>query len=474
MQLDEGDSGYHRDLKPRQIRMIAIGGAIGTGLFLGAGGRLAGAGPGLIFVYAITGVFAFLMLRAMGELVLYRPSSGAVVSYAREFYGEKLAFVAGWMYWMLWAITSVVDVTAAAIYLRHWRLFAAVPQWVLALAALAVVLAANLVSVKVFGELEFWFAIVKVATLVVFLAVGVGIVTLRMPVDGHSTGPQLVGHAGGWLPHGLFPLAIVIVGVAFAYSGIELIGVTAGETENPAAIMPRAVNSVVVRILVFYIGAVLLLVLLLPYSDYRDTESPFVTFFSKLHVAGAENVVNFVVLTAALSSINAGMYSTGRILRSMAVRGTAPSFTARISRSGVPYGGVALTATVTLIGIVLNYLVPRQAFEIALNVSSLGTLTTWSVLVLCQLRLLRLSQRGVLQRPAFRMPLAPYSGYATLVFVVGVLVLMAVNHPIGTWTVASLAIIVPLLMGGWYLVRGRVVPPEASALRAALPPSRRQ
>lgn len=454
--VDRGDQGYHKDLKTRQIRMIAIGGAIGTGLFLGAGGRLANAGPSLVFVYAVTGFFAFLMLRAMGELVLYRPSSGSFVSYAREFIGERTAFVAGWMYWLLWAITSIVDVTAAAIYIHYWGGFTAVPQWALALAALCFVLFVNLLSVKVFGEMEFWFAIIKVAALVTFLVVGGIILALRFPVAGHQTGPALIAAHGGWLPSGMVPLVIVIVGVTFAYSGIELVGIAAGETAEPEKIMPRAINSVVWRILVFYVGSVLLLAMLLPYSDFRADQSPFVTFFDKIGVSGAGSVMNFVVLTAALSSLNAGLYSTGRILRSMAMSGAAPKFTARLTHRGVPAGGIMLTASVTLIGVGLNYIVPGQAFEIAINVSSLGTLTTWAVIVICQLKLLRMEKRGLVQRPEFRMPWAPWSSYLTLAFVLTVLVLMSMDYPVGTYTVASIVIIVPALMLGWRTVRSQV------------------
>ncbi|MDA3637679.1 MULTISPECIES: amino acid permease [Rhodococcus] len=455
--LLEGDGDYKKDLKTRQIRMIAIGGAIGTGLFLGAGGRLATAGPALVFIYAVTGFFAFLMLRAMGELVLYRPTSGSFVSYAREFYGEKMAFVAGWMYWMLWAITSIVDVTAAAIYVHYWHFFTSVPQWVLALAALAIVLFVNLLSVKVFGELEFWFAIIKVFALVSFLVVGGIILAFRFPVDGGSTGFSLITDNGGWLPNGALPLVVVIVGVTFAYSGIELVGIAAGETKNPEKVMPRAINSVIARIVIFYVGAVLLLVLLLPYTAYSASESPFVTFFTRLGIPGAGNVMNFVVLTAALSSLNAGLYSTGRVLRSMAMGGKAPRFTAKISKSGVPTGGILLTACITLIGVGLNYVVPEHAFEIAINVSSLGTLTTWAVIVLCQLSLHRRALRGELTRPSFRMPGSPYTSWATLGFVFCVLVLMGLDYPVGTYTVASIPLVALLLALGWFAVRKNIV-----------------
>lgn len=453
----EGDGDYKKDLASRQIRMIAVGGAIGTGLFLGTGGRLAAVGPALVPVYAVTGVFAFLMLRAMGELVLHRPTSGSFVSHAREFYGEKMAFVAGWMYWMLWAITSIVDVTAAAIYVHYWHFFTSVPQWMLALVALALVLTANLLSVKVFGELEFWFALIKVFALVAFLVVGAVVLAWRFPIEGESTGFGLILDHGGWLPKGALPLVVVFVGVTFAYSGIELVGIAAGETKNPEKMMPRAINSVIVRIVIFYVGSVLLLVLLMPFSRYSSGESPFVTFFTAIGIPGAGNVMNFVVLIAALSSLNAGLYATGRVLRSMAMSGNAPRFTARMSKSGVPTGGALLTAVVTLLGVGLNYVVPAYAFEIAVNVSSLGTLSAWTVIVLCQLKLQRRAARGELVRPAFRMPGAPYTSIATLGFVVGVLVLMLFDYPVGTYTVASLVVVVPLLVIGWLCVRRNVV-----------------
>ncbi|MCP9624591.1 amino acid permease [Nocardia otitidiscaviarum] len=455
--LTAEDSGYHKSLKPRQLQMIAIGGAIGTGLFLGAGGRLHSAGPSLFLVYLVCGIFVFFILRALGELVLHRPSSGSFVSYAREFFGEKAAFVAGWMYFLNWSMTGIVDTTAIATYLHYWGPFQPVAQWVLALGSLLIVLGINLVSVKWFGEMEFWAAMIKVAALVSFLVVGTIFFAGRFEVDGQPTGFGMVDAAGGWFPTGVLPLITVTSGVVFAYAAVEMVGIAAGETENPAKIMPRAINSVIMRIAVFYCGSVILLALLLPYTAYQAGESPFVTFFGKLGVAHMGSIMNFVVLTAALSSLNAGLYSTGRILRSMAMNGSAPTFTARMSRSGVPYGGILLTSCIALFGIWLNYVVPSQAFEIVLNVASLGILASWATIVLCQLKLYRWSQEGRAERPAFRMIGAPWTGILTLVFLVGVLVLMAFDYPVGTWTVASLAIIVPALAVGWLVARKRVL-----------------
>ncbi|BAH55464.1 amino acid permease [Rhodococcus opacus] len=449
----EGDDAYRKGLTPRHIRMIAIGGAIGTGLFLGAGGRIATAGPALVVAYAVTGLFAFFMLRAMGELVLHRPTSGSFVSYAREMYGDKLAFVAGWMYWIQWALASIVDVTAAAIYVHYWSFFTSVPQWLLAFAALTIVLTINLLSVKFFGELEFWFAIIKVGALVTFLLVGSMVLAFQYPISGARPGLHLIADHGGWLPNGMLPLVLVVVGVTFAYSGIELVGIAAGETKDPVAVMPKAVNSILWRIAVFYVGSVLLLVLLLPNNMYSASESPFVTFFDRIGIPSAGNVMNFVVLTAALSSLNAGLYSTGRILRSMAMKGAAPRFTAKMSQAGVPIGGVILTAFVTLIGVGLNYIVPSEAFEIAINVSALGVLSTWSVICLCQIKLHSRARRGEVARPAFKAPGSPYTSYATLGFLACILGLMAIDYPIGTYTVSSLVIIVPALTLGWYAIK---------------------
>ncbi|MFE1176873.1 amino acid permease [Streptomyces sp. NPDC058773] len=464
---------YRKKLSHRQIQMIGIGGAIGTGLLLGAGGRLSSAGPALAIVYAFCGVFAFFILRALGELVLHRPDSGSFVSYAREFFGEKAAFVAGWVYSVSWALTAIVDITAVATYFHYWPALTNVPQWLLALAALLVVTCANLVSVRLFGEMEFWFALVKVAAIVVFLLVGGVFLAAGFPVDGHEAGLSLVTEHGGLLPNGLLPAVIIVQGVVFAYAGIDLIGVAAGETADPAKVMPRAVNAVIVRIAVFYVGSTALLALLLPYDSYRAGESPFVTFFTKIGVPGAGGVMNLVVLTAALSSLNAGLYSTGRIYRSMARTGAAPRFMNRLSRHGVPYGGVLFTAALALVGVGLNAVVPESAFEIAINATALAILCTWATIVLCQLRLYRWSQEGRVPRPAFRLFGAPWTSYLTLLFLFGVVVLMLFDYPVGTWTVGTLVLIVPALVIGWYGVRGRVrtLTDDRAAAGAALSPS---
>ncbi len=454
--VDAGDEGYSKDLKSRHINMIAIGGAIGTGLFLGAGGRLAGAGPSLAIAYAVCGVFAFFVVRALGELVLYRPSSGAFVSYAREFMGEKGAYTAGWLYFLNWSTTTVADITAAAVFAHYWSAFTDVPQWVLAFIALAIVLTANLISVKYFGEMEFWFAIVKVGALVIFMLVAIYLLVTSHPIDGHTPGLSTITDNGGLFPSGVLPMLLVVQGVVFAYASVELCGVAAGETENPEKIMPKAINSIMWRVGVFYVGSVVLLALLLPYTAYSADQSPFVTVFDKLGIPGTAGIMNLVVLTAALSSLNSGLYSTGRILRSMALSGSAPKFTGVMNKGKVPYGGVLFTAAFGVAGVGLNYWMPGEAFEIVLNLASIGILGTWGMVMLCSLFFWHRSKNGLVSRPSYRLPWAPYTQIATLLFLVTVLVLMWSDGGVGRTTVMLLPAIAAALVAGWFLVRGRV------------------
>ena len=452
--LNSHEEGYEKSLKPRQIQMIAIGGAIGTGLFLGAGARLELAGPALAIVYLACGAFSFLILRALGELVMYRPTSGSFVSYAREFLGERGSFVAGWMYYLNWAMTGIVDITAVALYMRYWGTFADVPQWVFALGALAFVGAMNMVAVKWFGEMEFWFSLVKVGALVLFLLIGLFLLVSGHGVSGQPPGLHLISENGGLFPHGLLPAVIIIQGVVFAYAGIELIGTAAGEAQDAHKVLLRAINSVMWRIALFYVGSVLLLVLLLPWTAYKAGVSPFVTFFGALGVPGIGTAMNVVVLTAALSSLNSGLYSTGRVLRSLAMGGSAPPFVAKMNAQKVPYGGILVTLVVYLLGVVLNYLLPSQVFEIVLNVASLGIVSTWGFIVVCQMLLRRAINRGDAAPVAFRMPLAPFTSWLTLAFLLGVLVLMAFDYPDGTYTIAAIPLVAILLWGGWMVLKG--------------------
>ncbi|MFT8478479.1 amino acid permease [Gluconobacter oxydans] len=450
------EEGYHKDLGRRHVQMIAIGGAIGTGLFLGAGSRLQVAGPSLAIIYAICGVFSFLILRALGELVMYRPTSGSFVTYAREFLGERAAYMAGWLSFLNWAMTGIVDITAVALYMHYWAVFLPVPQWAFALAALAIVGTMNMIGVRYFGEMEFWFSLIKVVALALFLIAGAIILGTRMPVAGHTTGFHLITENGGIFPHGLFSALMLLQGVVFAYSGIELLGTAAGECEDAREILPRAINSVIWRIALFYVGSVILLVCLLPWTEYHAGTSPFVTFFQALGIPGIGTIMNIVVLTAALSSLNSGLYSTGRVLRALALGGSGPKALGKLNRSSVPYVGILTTLGVYLVGVMLNYLIPSRVFEIVLNFSALGIISTWGFILLCQLRLQAAINRGDIAPTGFNMPGAPYTTWATLGFLGFVLIMMAFDYPDGTITIGAIPLIGAILIGGWCLLdRGR-------------------
>lgn len=456
--VDIGDAGYHKQLRKRHMQMIAIGGSIGTGLFLGASGRMALAGPSLAIVYVVCGIFTFMVVRALGELVMYRPSSGAFVSYAREFMGERGAYTVGWLYFLNWSTTLVADITAVALYAHFWAMFVPVPQWVLALVALAVVVALNVVSVRLFGELEFWFALVKVGTIVIFMLVAIGLIVTGTSIAGNVPGISTITDNGGLFPKGLAPMLTIALGVVFAFGGTEMIGVAAGESDNPRAVVPRAVNSIMWRIILFYAGSVILFTLLLPWTAYSASESPFVTVMSSIGIPHAGDVMNLVVLTAAMSSLNAGLYATGRTLRSMAVAGTAPRFAARMNRQGVPYGGILITSVVGIAGVVLNLVLPHKAFEIVLNLAGLGIVGTWASIMVCHWIFVRRAERGEYVRPEFRLPFAPVLNIATLVFLAGVVLLMCFDAEIGRITVVAFLAVVVAMVAGWFRVRGRLAP----------------
>ncbi|WP_284948231.1 amino acid permease [Acidisoma cladoniae] len=451
--LEAQDAGYEKGLGNRQIQMIAIGGAIGTGLLMGAGKRMGLAGPSLAIVYAICGIFAFFILRALGELAMYRRSSGSFVSYAREFLGEKASYVAGWLYFLNWAMAGIVDITAIALYFKFWPMFTDVPQWLLALFALGVISMMNLTSVKYFGEMEFWFSLIKVVTISAFLVVGVVILLIGLHVMGARPGPHLIAENGGIFPKGIGGTLAIVQGVVFAYAGIELIGTAAGEAKDAEKIMPRAINSVIARIALFYVGSVILLSLLLPYTAYHAGTSPFVTVFASLHVAYIAGIINFVVLTAALSSLNSGLYSTGRVLRSLAMGGSAPRALSVMSRSGVPYGGLLLTISLYLIGVFLNFVIPSEVFEMAISISAIGIVSTWSFIIVCQMKLRQAIHRGEITPVKFKMPFAPVSSWLTLAFLAIVFYLMIFASGQFYIFLVGLPLLAIALVGGWYLTK---------------------
>lgn len=470
--------GYKQTLGRRHVQMIAIGGAIGTGLFLGSASRLNSTGPALLFSYAFVGVIAFFLMRATGELVLYRQSSGAFVSYAREFFGEAAAFAAGWLYWVFWALTGVAELSAVAVYVRKWW---ELPNWLSVIIALAVVLVINLLSARAFGEFEFWASVLKVGAIVIFLVVGlvivVGQITVGDGAEAHTAGiSNLWRNEGGFWPHsetfGWIAPIVVMSGVVFAYAAIEMVGIAAGEMQNPQREVPKAVNSVILRIAVFYCGSIFLLVCILPTSQYGNSgadgelESPFVTVFERMGVSWMATLINGVLIVAAMSSLNAGLYTTGRMLRSLAASREAPKIFMRMSKSGVPANGILVTSIFYVFGAVLNALVPGKAFDIALEASAIAVVGVWSLIFLCHIRYRRLSDAGIVTKSPFRAPLAPFMSYVGLVFLFLVLVGMAysgIKSEGGFWDKTNLIVVVlgipafvAIIAIGWTAVKPAV------------------
>src|SRR6195952_1569447 len=421
--------GYKQSLNRRHVQMIALGGAIGTGLFLGSASRLHSTGPALLLSYAFVGVIAYFLMRALGELVLHRPTSGAFVSYMREFFGEKAAFVTGWLYWLNWGLTGIAELSAVGLYVQYW--FPLMPTWATVLIALAVVLVINLMSARAFGEFEFWASILKVGAIVIFLAIGLVVVIGQFKIGDHKAGFQnLWNNPGGFWPttDGYFWYGPILVmsGVVFAYAAIEMVGVAAGEMENAKREVPKAVNAVIFRIGVFYCGSILLLVSMLPTSEYTSGTSPFVTVFGALGLNWMGDLIQAILIVAAMSSLNSGLYSTGRVLRSLGMSKQAPPFCLKMSASGVPWAGIVLTSVVYVLGAILNALDP-DAFETALEAAAIGVIFTWASIFLCQLRLRQLVDKGVIEARPFQMPGSPYTSYIGLAFLAFVIVGMAIS-----------------------------------------------
>ena len=467
--LNAEQVGYKQTLGRRHVQMIAIGGAIGTGLFLGSASRLHSTGPALLISYAVVGVIAYFLMRALGELVLHRATSGAFVSWMREFYGEKWAFVTGWMYWLNWALTGIAELSAVGLYVQYW--WPTMPTWATVLIALVVVLVINLLSARAFGEFEFWAAIAKVGAIVVFLVVGLVVVIGGFSIGGHQAGfHNLWSNPGGFWPasgdYSWYGPILVMSGVVFAYAAIEMVGVAAGEMADAKREVPKAVNAVIFRIAIFYCGSILLLVSMLPTTEYKSGTSPFVTVFERLGLTWMGALIQIVLIVAAMSSLNSGLYSTGRILRSLGMSKQAPALTLKMSSSGVPWAGIVMTSVVFVLGSVLNALVP-DAFEIALEAAAIGVIFTWATIFLCQIRFRQLVDKGVLPASPFPAPWSPWTSYIGLVFLALVLVGLAISgwesspyfsHKVSFLVVVfGIPILAIVLAIGWRAVRPAVV-----------------
>ncbi|MGW5411759.1 amino acid permease [Actinomadura geliboluensis] len=448
---DQSAEGYQRGLGTRQIQMLAIGGTIGTGLFLGAGENIAKAGPSLILMYAVAGLALFFVMRALGELLTYRRAGGGFAGYAREFLGPFWGYATTWTYWIIWVTTGMAELTAAGTYIQKW--WPGVEQWQTALVALLVLFVVNLISVKLFGELEFWFAMIKVAAIVMMILVGIGVLAFGFSDAGETARVGNLWDHGGVFPEGYGATLMTLQMVMFAYLGVELVGVTASEAKDPEKNIPRAINALPLRFALFYLGSLLVILAVVPWTAFKGGASPFVLAFDKIGIPGGADIVNFVVLTAALSSCNAGgLYSTSRMLRTAGVNGDGPKILGRLNGRGVPVLTVVISALVMGIGVVINAIVPEKAFEYITSVSTGGALLVWTVILVAHMIYRRRAAAGTLAKSPYRMPWAPYSSWAVLAFFVFVTVTIAweADTRVALYVMAAW---VALVVIGWPFVR---------------------
>ncbi len=441
-----------RNLRNRHIQLIAIGGTIGVGLFLGSAKAIHSAGPGLLFAYALGGLAIFFIMRALGELLTYRPVAGSFATYADEFCGPFAGFVTGWSYWFAWVVTAMAELTAIGVYVRFW--FPDVPQWLPALIALALLYGSNLLAVRVFGELEFWFALIKVVTIVALIVAGLAVIVLHTGSLGAGASFSNLWSHGGLLPFGILGVLFTLQIVMFAYEGVELIGVTAGEAQNPKVVLPQATNGIILRILIFYIGALLIIMSLVPWTELSPSVSPFVFVFEKIGIPAAAAIINVVVITAATSSCNSGIFSTGRMLWSLGERGQAPRVFARLSSNRVPAAGIHASAAVMLVGVALNYMVPKEVFTWVTSIALVGTFWTWGIILVSHRNYRRAVQAGRAMASPFRMPGAPYANWLVLAFLIAVSLLMAWD-PETRVALYVAAVWFPLLGVGYWSLKAR-------------------
>ncbi len=440
-----------RSLRNRHIQFIALGGAIGSGLFLGSGNTIGLAGPSILLGYVIGGGLVFIVMRALGEMAAAEPVSGSFSAYAHRYVGSFAGFAVGWTYWFSWTIVNITELTAFAVYMQYW--FPSLPRWLSVLVAIVVILAINLISARSFAEAEFWVTLIKVAAIVGLIALGFIILLFGI---GQNASVSNLWNDGGVFPHGIFGLLLAFPLIIFSFGGTELVGIAAGEARDPQKSIPRAVNGVIVRIVLFYVGGLLFILMLVPWSSARLEISPFVAAFHDVGIPNAPHVLNFVVITAVLSAFNSGMYSSGRMLLTLAQNGQAPRvFTAISKRGHVPYVGLFFSAAVLLIAVVLNAYYPPGVFLSLASIASFAVIFTWAMILITHWRFRRAKWRdgsvGSLTFRLFAWPLTTYIGLGGLALV---LVLMAF-HP----STSVALVIAPLWFGalgiGYVIMRRR-------------------
>ena len=419
MEQQQGEA-LKRGLKNRHIQLIALGGAVGTGLFLGSASVIESAGPAVILGYAIAGFIAFLIMRQLGEMVVEEPVAGSFSHFAYKYWGNFAGFASGWNYWVLYVLVAMAELTAVGKYIQFW--WPDFPTWASAAIFFVMINAINLTNVKVFGEMEFWFAIIKVVAVIGMILFGGWLL-----FGGHA-GPQAtvrnLWEQGGFFPHGIGGLVAVMAIIMFSFGGLELVGITAAEADNPEVSIPKATNQVLWRILIFYIGSLAVLLSLMPWSRVTSEVSPFVFIFHELGDAMVANALNVVILTAALSVYNSCVYCNSRMLFGLAQQGNAPKALLKVDRRGVPVLTILVSAVATALCVLINYLMPGEAFGLLMSLVVSALVIIWAMISLAHLKFRRKKdQQGVTTR--FKALLYPAGNWICLVFLAAILVLMA-------------------------------------------------
>lgn len=429
MQHDTLHSGeLKRGLKNRHIQLIALGGAIGTGLFLGSAGVLKSAGPSMILGYAICGFIAFLIMRQLGEMIVEEPVAGSFSHFAHKYWGGFAGFLSGWNCWVLYILVGMSELTAVGKYIHFW--WPEVPTWATAALFFLVVNAINLANVKLFGEAEFWFAMIKVVAIVGMIVLGCYL--LFSGAGGETATVSNLWAHGGFFPNGVSGLVMAMAFIMFSFGGLEMLGFTAAEADQPKTVIPKAINQVIYRILIFYVGALLVLLSLSPWDALLQSinsagdpysGSPFVQIFALIGSDTAAHILNFVVLTAALSVYNSGTYCNGRMLLGLAEQGDAPKALAKVDKRGVPVRALVVSALVTFLAVLVNYLVPQNALELLMSLVVAALVINWAMISYSHLKFRQQMDRAAV-RTGFRAFWYPFGNYLCLAFVLFILGVM--------------------------------------------------
>lgn len=442
-------TGLKRHLKVRHIRLMALGSTIGVGLFLGSASAIQIAGPSILLAYLLAGIVAFIVLRTLGEMAVHEPVAGSFAAYANTYVGPLAGYMVGWGYWTYWIVVGIAEVTAVGIYMTIW--FPEIPQWIWALSSIVMMGFINLIAVKVFGEFEFWFALIKVVAIVAMIALGGAVIFFGFTNDWQPLGFDNLWLHGGFFPNGFTGMLLSLQMVLFAYVGIEMIGLSAGEAENPQKTIPMAIDSLAWRILIFYMGAFLVILAIFPWNEVGQHGSPFVVMFERIGLREAAGVINFVVITAALSSCNAGIFSGGRLLYALSVNGYAPAPFAKLSKYGVPHRAVMTTVAICMTGVVLNYFVPDKAFQYMMAAVTFVGLMVWIAILFTQMKFRHSLTGEQVAQLGYRAPWWPYSSWFALAFIFLVVVMMGFHED------ARIALILGPCLLGVYLAMFYIV-----------------